>query len=153
MSSLAQTDKQSKYTLRCPFCRSKVISSQPPRPIYTAQPPPDRAEFSFVNVTESLGVESSAPDQPVQFYLVGSMWDFDNIGVSRPSSTINVEMSPIEPETQTLSLELARFLTCADCDKGPLGFAAQQHNTDTTQPQTGETLTYFLATNSCIYDN
>ncbi|KAG7692208.1 hypothetical protein KL930_005146 [Ogataea haglerorum] len=151
MSSFHQIDSTTQYALRCPFCRCKIISSTPQRSRYASISPMPR-EFAFVDLSPSLQINSHVPDHNDVFFHVGSMWDFDNIGVSRPSSEIAVEMENLENQDKMV-LQVARFLTCADCDKGPLGFAAQDKCTPPDKPENGENLIYFLRGGSCLYDS
>ncbi|KAG7863250.1 hypothetical protein KL939_000569 [Ogataea angusta] len=151
MSSFNHIDPSAQYSLRCPFCRCKIISSTPEKPRY-ASISPISAEFAFVDLSPSLEISSRKPDCNDVFFHVGSMWDFDNIGVSRPSSEIAVEMENLENKDKMV-LQIARFLTCAECDKGPLGFAAQGKTTPPDKPENGEHLNYFLRAGSCLYDS
>ncbi|KAG7876907.1 hypothetical protein KL905_005196 [Ogataea polymorpha] len=150
MSSFNQIDPSAQYSLRCPFCLCKIISSTPAKPQYSSILPIS-TEFAFVDLSPSLEISSHKADHNDVFFHVGSMWDFDNIGVSRPSSELAVEMENLANKDKMV-LQIARFLTCADCDKGPLGFAARHKSAPPDKPENGENLIYFLRGRSCLYD-
>ncbi|CCH59882.1 hypothetical protein TBLA_0C00660 [Henningerozyma blattae CBS 6284] len=77
-----------------------------------------------------------------KFLLVKDVWDFDNIGVTKDiayqSDLSNLENSiltdknnkndnisfPYEDTTWRIK-KVVKYLSCADCDKGPIGFIAQ----------------------------
>ncbi|GMF06954.1 unnamed protein product [[Candida] boidinii] len=101
------------------------------------------------------------------------MWDFDNIGVSRPNSNLINESFIIEDvdyiDSDNLkddigkSIEVIRYLVCADCDRGPIGIAANIIDS-ISEEQDGQgkdldkvnanpnTLVYFLSVDSVLYE-
>lgn len=118
--------------VKCPFpeCNTKVI---PYNETLT------ESILEIANPPKMVNVEAS---ENVQFFKVGDMWDFDNIGVSRPLDdnkdfTIDDKVFDIE-----------RLLICSECDKGPIGFAGHFHNDENKSPQN---LLYFLSCNSMKY--
>lgn len=76
-----------------------------------------------------------------EFFRVDDVWDFDNIGVSKPAAELEVseEVGPLA--------KLERLLVCSECDKGPLGFAGY------TSPdeQDVKQLSYYLLCDSVKY--
>lgn len=77
------------------------------------------------------------------FYRVDDVWDFDNVGVSRP--TANMALPIVGDET----LNVERLLVCSECDRGPLGFAGVSE----TQSNTHENLKYFISCDSVLYES
>ncbi|CAB4254361.1 similar to Saccharomyces cerevisiae YPR017C DSS4 Guanine nucleotide dissociation stimulator for Sec4p, functions in the post-Golgi secretory pathway [Maudiozyma barnettii] len=71
------------------------------------------------------------------FLIVGDVWDFDNIGVSRDIPATNItdvtEGSLITADDFVFSHEdkiwtitkCVKYLICADCDKGPIGMVCE----------------------------
>ncbi|ODQ79525.1 hypothetical protein BABINDRAFT_8441 [Babjeviella inositovora NRRL Y-12698] len=105
--------------LRCPFpeCHSRIMVSPPKLSTVGIRSSPD---MLVCHGTEIPTLESAT--DTLQFYQINDIWAFDNIGVSR--STDGVFTSPATPVLVAgEKIKLDRFLTCADCDKGPLGFA------------------------------
>lgn len=81
------------------------------------------------------------------FLIVGDVWDFDNVGVSKdiPSSNItelNEESDTVAEGSTTYTYEInyegktwtvtkcVKYLICADCDKGPIGMICEVINKD-----------------------
>jgi len=76
----------------CIRCKSKMLPSQ----LGTYEV----SEFSLESMTKGQEGEKEVVSQ---FYRVEDMFDFDNIGF-------------------TNTVENKKFLSCADCDVGPLGY-------------------------------
>lgn len=75
------------------------------------------------------------------FYRVRDVWDFDNIGVSRPTG------GPTKIIVEDKTILVDRLLVCSECDRGPLGFAGVEepmHNTH-------ENLKYFISCSSLLH--
>ncbi|OBA19493.1 Mss4-like protein [Metschnikowia bicuspidata var. bicuspidata NRRL YB-4993] len=113
--------------LRCPFtgCHTRII--------------PLTSQLAATKVK----IEN-APQMTVDseyFYAVGDAWDFDNIGVSRPSP--DLEGKNVAPLAK-----VERLLICSECDKGPLGFAGfiAEGESDVKK------LTYYLSCESVKFD-
>lgn len=110
--------------VRCPFpeCNTRLIDLTP-------------------NVAQSVVTIENSPTMlhPSHlFFQVGDVWDFDNIGVSRPTELTNVsELAKVE-----------RLLICGECDKGPLGFAGFVDAEETDVKK----LTYYLSAESVRYE-
>ena len=96
-----------------------------------------------------------------KFLLVGDIWDFDNIGVSKdiPATITEVtgkkEVSTPKYTSQTFQFEAddakwriskcVKYLICADCDKGPIGMVCEVTNTEN---ETATKTLNFLSLNS-----
>jgi hypothetical protein len=118
--------------LRCPFsqCNARIISSD---------------NLGRVNVQNSPSLVNVLKDQVHDiFYIINDVWDFDNIGVLRP--TADIQQPIIEGDDSNLDIKIERLLICSECDKGPLGFAGFEGNeTDVKK------LKYFLSCRSVLY--
>ena len=90
------------------------------------------------NVKKDNAAPASSPN--AEFLVVGDVWDFDNVGVSKdiPPSNITVivdtESTPVEEttvyeyshENKTWQItKCVKYLICADCDKGPIGMVCE----------------------------
>ncbi|EGW33942.1 uncharacterized protein SPAPADRAFT_54194 [Spathaspora passalidarum NRRL Y-27907] len=123
--------------LRCPFkqCNTRIIKYSP-----------SFIQISVDNAPQTVKAtkdELPTIERPTNFYQIDNVWDFDNIGVSRPSS---ISDDPIIGHDSTVKID--RLLICSECDKGPLGFAGiptdkEHHHTN---------LKYFLSCNSTMYE-
>jgi hypothetical protein len=105
MTSYSQYHHQDISTsiLRCPYseCHARIIKPA------NADVKEITTDVSFVKVADSSTDEDSN-----KFFIVNDVWDFDNIGVSKPTSQFTGSDYPIE-----------RLIICSECDRGPLGFA------------------------------
>lgn len=120
----------SHTTIKCPFpqCDTKIIP-------YTEALV--QSVIEVPNAPEMVNV-----DQPVtKFFRVEDMWDFDNIGVSRPLQ--DIKDFKINDEI----FDIERILICSECDKGPIGFAGHFSN----QEKHPNSLLYFLSCDSMKY--
>ena len=73
--------------------------------------PPSSISSATLNSANS----ASASVQPDGFWLVQDIFDFDNIGFSKPLN------STAETGIVDENLTGLRYLCCADCEEGPLG--------------------------------
>lgn len=128
----------SKTTLiRCPFknCHARVIPLGSLVKVKVADSPD-------MTIVEH---ESSLP--PTEFYQINDVWDFDNIGVSRPS--LDIKQPVISGEDgKDLAIVIERLLICSECDKGPIGFAGILNE----DVQDHKNLKYFLSCSSVLYE-
>lgn len=116
--------------IRCPFskCHARIIkptSSQSSHDIKISQ--------QFLKIDES----SDSSNDGV-FLRIEDAWDFDNIGVSKEI-----------PEKKEED-EIERLIVCADCERGPLGFA-KFDNDDANRDV--KNLKFYLHLNSCLYQD
>ncbi|EGV61356.1 Guanine nucleotide dissociation stimulator for Sec4p [Yamadazyma tenuis] len=120
-------------SVKCPFpnCDTKIISYTEPLRESVVQIP---------SAPEMVNLEKTPSSS--KFFRISDMWDFDNIGVSRPLE----QYTDFKIDSQTFDIE--RILICSECDKGPIGFAGHfNHDTE----KSPNTLTYFLSCNSMVY--
>lgn len=94
----ADTDLEASV-IRCPYSKCHARLLQPKDPNIHALP----TNIQFLKVDPEQSTEHDG-----LFVLVADVWDFDNIGVSRPT-----EQFP----------GVERLLICSECDRGPLGMA------------------------------
>ncbi|CAK7913103.1 hypothetical protein CAAN1_20S02652 [[Candida] anglica] len=132
----SETKKESAALIRCPFkgCNARVIPTKSLQTVKVANSP------QMTSLNEK--------DTHTEFYQVNDVWDFDNIGVSRPSDELE------QPTITTASgdeLEIAvqRLLICSECDRGPLGFAGISSGDD---EKDHKNLKYFLSCTSVLYE-
>ncbi|KAI5968253.1 hypothetical protein CANMA_002469 [Candida margitis] len=144
------TSSTSSIILRCPFpsCHARIIAYSA-----TATPSVDIDHAPLCASIESYHSQKSDPklsSSTTAFYSIGDVWDFDNIGVSKPSEVlpdpIVVGANGHEDESEKVDVE--RLLICSECDRGPLGFAGIAIGEDKTHLN----LKYFLSQNSVLYD-
>lgn len=79
--------------------------------------------------------------ESVNFFQIGDMWDFDNIGVLK-AVALDVS-SPVGPLAK-----VERLLICSECDQGPIGFAGYLDADQTDVKK----LVSFLSCESVLYD-
>ncbi|RLV89575.1 hypothetical protein JA1_005092 [Spathaspora sp. JA1] len=127
-----------KIILRCPFkeCNARIIE-------YSPKLIPIKVENSPETI-KAIKDQLPTIEHSTNFYQINDVWDFDNIGVSRPSSVLD---EPIVGHDATVKID--RLLICSECDKGPLGFAGiptdkEHHHTN---------LKYFLSCTSIMYES
>lgn len=112
--------------LRCPFegCNARLIRLQP------------ALKSSQIVVPGAPKMTQESTD----FFQIADVWDFDNIGVSKPAeleSALSVPLAKVE-----------RLLICGECDQGPLGFAGFV----SAEESDVKKLSYFLSCESVLYD-
>lgn len=114
--------------LRCPFaeCNTRIIPLTPElkQALVTISGAPDM-------ITSSADAHETANE----FYVVNDVWDFDNIGVSRPTDEA--------PTPDIADFTIQRLLVCSECDRGPLGFAGYAGTDDDVKK-----LRYYLSSTS-----
>lgn len=129
--------KKASAIIRCPFgtCNTRIIplSEKLISNELHIQNSPDMVQLSDNSNPTSL------------FYKINDVWDFDNIGVSRPSDDIKQPI--IRENDKTLNIKIERLLICSECDKGPIGFAGLEEGLTEVK-----NLKYFLSCNSVLYD-
>ncbi len=93
---------------------------------------------------------------------VTDVFQFDNIGVSRSglspnSKPIKFTISNNEGKESATIVTIDRLLVCADCDKGPIGFAGllsddvKENEKELDRVKKSLALRYYLNLNSVIY--
>lgn len=114
--------------IRCPFegCNTRII--------------PLNSKLASTLVTLANAPAMAA--RLDKFFRVDDVWDFDNVGVSKPAADLEVseEVGPLA--------KLERLLVCSECDRGPLGFAGYTNPVE----QDVKKLTYYLSCESVRYD-
>lgn len=122
-----------KGHVKCPFpnCDTKTIAYN--------QKLKDSIRI-ISNPPEMVNINASETD--VKFFEVNDMWDFDNIGVSKPLEEFK------DFKIDSKNFEIERLLICSECDKGPIGFAG--HFED--EEKLPNTLKFFLSCKSMKYD-
>lgn len=123
--------------MKCPFpgCDTKII------------PFTKKLYETNIIVNDAPGMISTeskeaSSEEPPLFYKVEDVWDFDNVGVSRPSAGM------AGPKIGDEKFNVERLLVCSECDRGPIGFAGVSE----TQNNTHENLRYFVSCNSVLYE-
>ncbi|GME76866.1 unnamed protein product [Ambrosiozyma monospora] len=153
--------------LICPFqpkCQTKIIkfeSDKPTHKLITKE-----TTIPFLSPSNSSSDSSSSQTSNLSFHKAG-MWDFDNIGVSRPippSSSSSTSKDPVEEilelqDEQTTSIQkfkVVRYLTCGECDRGALGFVGvsvgDNDVAEDGSKQKVDEMTYFVCVDSCFVD-
>lgn len=134
----------SKCIIRCPFssCNTRIIL------LSTVNANKAQIEGSpdMIAISESSPVPANTIEGVSDYFRVEDVWDFDNIGVSKPSE--DLKQPTIKNKDASISLfKIERLLICSECDKGPIGFAGfEDGETDVKK------LKYFLSCNSVLYD-
>lgn len=126
-----------KVVLRCPLekCNTRII------------PYSDKLiDITVDNAPQTIKATSESPiiEQATEFYQINDVWDFDNIGVSRPD---DIKTEPVVGHDQ-VHVKLERYLICSECEKGPLGFAGIPIGKDSDHSN----LQYFISRSSVMYD-
>lgn len=131
-------NEYSSIIIRCPFgsCNTRII-------VLTEMLLSN--ELRIQNSPNMVQLSDDSENTATQFFKINDVWDFDNIGVSRPSDDIKQPI--IEENNEILKIKIERLLICSECDKGPIGFGGLQGDeTDV------KNLTYFLSCNSVLYE-
>ncbi|CAK9437242.1 uncharacterized protein LODBEIA_P16200 [Lodderomyces beijingensis] len=139
-----------QIVLRCPFpqCNARIIPySSKLHPIAVEQAPSCIEVQDLQYCTTATTAEQIPRLAPVttKFYQIDDVWDFDNIGVSRPSDAISSQTPIMAKNNEQVHVE--RLLICSECDRGPLGFAGLS----TLDDNDHKNLKYFLSENSVVY--
>ncbi|ODV80240.1 putative nucleotide release factor [Suhomyces tanzawaensis NRRL Y-17324] len=127
---------------RCSFqkCNARII------------PVTETLQKNIVEIKEAPKMMSTATDanevvkSSASFFQIGDVWDFDNIGVSRPTEEVAGKFSLEDSET---FINIERVLVCSECDRGPIGFAGLS----STDLNDVKNLKYFLSCNSVLYQS
>ncbi|GEQ67456.1 hypothetical protein JCM33374_g1121 [Metschnikowia sp. JCM 33374] len=113
--------------LRCPFpeCHARII----------------RLDAKLASTQVKLDNAPQMTADSELFFTIADVWDFDNIGVSRPAPDL-------EKKTVAPLARIERLLICSECDKGPLGFAGFVSEDETDVKK----LAYYLSCESVKFD-
>lgn len=130
-----QTVSTDVGVVRCPFagCNARIIART------------DALNDTIQVIKNSptmLKTSQSATEDEDHFFHVGDVWDFDNIGVSRPAA----ELEHPKFADEDTDFKIERLLICSECDRGPLGFAGFFNGENDVQK-----LSYFLSCSSVVY--
>ena len=135
--------------LRCSFanCQARIISCS------SATPSADIDNAPSCVVIESYYSNPSDPKPSslsTKFYCINDVWDFDNIGVSKPSEILPepIIVGTQSHEGEQEKIDVERLLICSECDRGPLGFAGIVVGDERDH----RNLRYFLSQDSVLYD-
>ncbi|CUM54026.1 unnamed protein product [Debaryomyces tyrocola] len=128
----------SSIIIRCPFgpCNTRIIMLS--EKLLSN-------ELIIQNSPDMVQISDNTDSNPNQFFKINDVWDFDNIGVSRPSS--DIKQPVIEENNKVLNIKIERLLICSECDKGPIGFAGLEGDDADVK-----NLKYFLSCSSVLYD-
>ncbi|KAJ1336259.1 hypothetical protein BSLG_007487 [Batrachochytrium salamandrivorans] len=127
--NLVDSDGRNRYDIYCPSCKGFVL-----RKSHAARYPNPPPSTSDTHTTESiqlpsiLKTEQGMQSTPAFFWKVPDMMHFENIGFSRPLEGEGSHQTTEDGTGRTgsaastlLPLTIDRYLSCADCDLGPLG--------------------------------
>lgn len=135
-----QSEGNPTVVLRCPFdsCGARIFASAKEGLLSRSTKCSNTPQM----VTFSHDADTTSNEE---YFMIQDVWDFDNIGVSKPSTDSGlVKFSANDRDGQ---IRLERLLTCSECDKGPIGFAGHiGEETDVKK------LLYFLSCSSVLYD-
>jgi hypothetical protein len=101
MSGLLDDERNSK-SLVCQRCDSKILPSK-------------KGQYSSENAKNLHVMHKKQEDAGIklekieQFYIVEDMFDFDNVGFTKPVMVDN-------------DVDDIKYLICADCEVGPIGW-------------------------------
>ncbi|KAI5954415.1 hypothetical protein KGF54_002190 [Candida jiufengensis] len=138
-----------KIILKCPFpnCNTKIIQYSSTK----------LKSQDIENAPKCIGIqnypqikEPKLSTSTSKFYQINDVWEFDNIGVSRPTE---IQKEPIllkvdGEEEEEIQINIERLLICSECDRGSLGFAGIEYGKDNDH----KNLNYFLSQNSVLYE-
>ena len=142
-------DNHKSIVLRCPFqnCRTRIIPYSNKLQFVEIKSAPNCVEISrYSSESDSTLASPELSTNSKEFYQVNDVWDFDNIGVSRPSKEL-LQREPIVAANDE-HIEIERLLICSECEKGPLGFAGILKGSEKDHTN----LQYFLGRDSVLYD-
>lgn len=135
-------DCSKQIILRCPFqaCNVRII------------PCSEKLLASKIQLEQTptmMMPSGETKHEEEYFFRIDDVWDFDNIGVSRPASDLAMPiLIPGTGEDDKIQLEIERLLICSECDKGPLGFAGIHSGEELDH----KNLKYFLSCASVLYE-
>ncbi|XP_055918830.1 guanine nucleotide exchange factor MSS4 homolog [Eupeodes corollae] len=93
------SDGKNKNCVRCQFCNSLILSKKQG----TYLQPNEVFNLPLIHAKNTVD-PSEVETEPIKdFWTVGDVFQFENISVSKPVNNL-------------------KYLTCADCEKGPVGY-------------------------------
>uniref|UniRef100_A0A0K8TLE5 Putative guanine nucleotide exchange factor n=1 Tax=Tabanus bromius TaxID=304241 RepID=A0A0K8TLE5_TABBR len=95
-------NEKNKNTVRCQFCNSLMLKPK------SAKFVEDEFKLPLMHQKNTKTIEEVETETLKDFWIVDDMFTFENIGFSN-------------------TVQNTKFLTCADCDMGPVGY----HNLST----------------------
>ncbi|GMM33039.1 hypothetical protein DASC09_003640 [Saccharomycopsis crataegensis] len=182
LNSAEEVVSYKEILLRCPFsrCNCRIIpfkyhlsSFDDKNTVQISETPEcavvDNATLEVINPQTSKDEESTKnKNKKKKFFKIGDAWDFDNIGVSRPSDIAQPIIHGAEgssgPVEDQGKINIQRYLVCADCDRGPLGFAGfvvdedekkygeEEEEDGDARIKNANKLVYFLSCDSVKYE-
>ena len=133
-----ETETSDTGVVRCPFasCNARIIARS------------NALNESLQEIKNSplmlkTTEDNTDEDDHHHFFHVGDVWDFDNIGVSRPAADLE---HPLFSGGKSQDFKIERLLICSECDRGPLGFAGFFNGENDVQK-----LSYYLSCSSVVY--
>lgn len=141
MSSYTKFDPSKDITtliVRCPFskCHARIIKPS------VANVHELKTGLKFLKVDKQEEEKDDGKDG--HFLKIQDAWDFDNIGVSR-----DIKEHVIEGYDGEVDQDVERLIVCADCERGPLGFA----KFDEGDVKEVKNLKFYLHLNSCLFQH
>ncbi|CAH2353639.1 protein Dss4p [[Candida] railenensis] len=142
MSYTSYTDLKSveeSTIVRCPFknCHARIIQVGT-LPKVNVENSPDMTKLSE---------DDNMKQTETYFYQIDDVWEFDNIGVSRPAAELK-EPIITSDTNEKVDIAVERLLICSECDKGPIGFAGIPKGSENHH----QNLKYFLSCASVLYE-
>ncbi|KAK6460190.1 Mss4-like protein [Scheffersomyces coipomensis] len=149
VSASLSTPAPNSIILRCPFqkCNTRLLKLSSSYPQVSLNSDSSTSNIKMINL-KSLDEDPNDTSQTSSFYQVNDVWDFDNIGVSRPSQELQQELLHVN-HSKDDQFKIERILICSECDKGPLGLAGFNENDSNKDVKN---LTYFLSCKSVLHD-
>ncbi|XP_053975656.1 guanine nucleotide exchange factor MSS4 homolog [Hylaeus anthracinus] len=95
ISSLKDENDKNKLRVYCTFCPSKILNAGAGRLV--------NVEFKLPYVQRKGEGEADQQESITDYWLVEDMYTFENIGLS-------------------LTVDNIKYLACADCERGPVGW-------------------------------
>lgn len=144
-----------EFILRCPFekCGCRIIAFKYSDGVLDRNTVQVSETPECVHINkETLEISKDEDGNGKKtFFKVPDAWNFDNIGVSRPTEI----KQPVIHGTNDLKVDIQRYLVCADCERGPIGFAGNVGNVGESEDervQQASNLMYFLSAESVRFD-
>ncbi|KAK6202998.1 Mss4-like protein [Scheffersomyces amazonensis] len=135
--------------LRCPFkgCNTRLIklSNGNPQVKLSSESSSSNVKMIILQEIDRDPVDAKFSSE---FYQVNDVWDFDNVGVSRPSDELQRELIHINDDP-SIQFKIERVLICSECDKGPIGLAGFEANDPNKDVKN---LKYFLSCRSVLHE-
>ncbi|KAG7194195.1 uncharacterized protein KQ657_004905 [Scheffersomyces spartinae] len=137
-----ETSTSDVGVIRCPFsgCNTRIITRDDTlnESIQIVKNSPSMLQSTSIQ-------EEKDNDNHTCFFKINDVWDFDNIGVSRPAADLNHPKFGGEDDASS-EFKIERLLICSECDRGPLGFAGFFNGENDVQK-----LSYYLSCSSVVY--